>query len=247
MKGIILAGGTGTRLTPFTRILNKHLLPVGPYPMIYWPIFKLRDSGIKEILIITNQKDLKFFKEILGKGEELKVKLYFKTQKTEGGGIADALLSARDFINNEKFTVLLGDNLFDDSLIPYIKGFEMQKSGARVLLKEVSNPSRYGVPLLDTEGKKILSIHEKPSQPPTSYCVTGIYMYDENVFQMIKGIEPSYRNELEITDVNNLYIKQNQLEYEVLNGWWIDAGTHQSLFMAQKYVYEYFLREGKND
>ncbi|PAE26341.1 MULTISPECIES: sugar phosphate nucleotidyltransferase [Bacillaceae] len=238
MKGIILAGGTGTRLLPFTKILNKHLLPVGPYPMVYWPIIKLRDAGIKDILIITNEKHLSLFKEMLGDGREFNIKLKFQSQQNEGGGIADALLASRDFINKEKFVVVLGDNLFEDSLTPHIKAYVNQKKGARVLLKEVSNPTRYGVPKLDLHEKKILSIHEKPSSPPSSYCVTGIYMYDEEVFKLIKSIKPSERNELEITDVNNLYIQKNQLEYDILNGWWMDAGTHHSLFLAQKYIYE---------
>lgn len=244
MKGIILAGGTGTRLLPFTRIINKHLLPVGPYPMVYWPIIKLKEAGIREILVITNHKHLNSFIEILGEGEELGVRLEYKTQKNEGGGIADALLGAQDFINRGKFAVLLGDNLFEDSLAQHINAFEKQDKGARVLLKEVSNPARYGVPRLDTKGKKILSILEKPSHPPSSYCVTGIYMYDQEVFQVIKGIRPSDRNELEITDVNNLYIKRNQLEYDILNGWWIDAGTHDSLYIAQKYMNEKCSRDG---
>lgn len=246
LKGIILAGGTGTRLLPFTKIINKHLLPVGPYPMIYWPIIKLREAGIQEILIITNEKDLSVFREVLGDGREFNVKLTFRAQENEGGGIADALLASRDYINKEKFAVVLGDNLFEDTLTLHLKAFENQKHGARVLLKKVSNPTRYGVPKLDLIEKKILSIHEKPSIPPSYYCVTGIYMYDEEVFNLIKNIQPSERNELEITDVNNLYIQKNQLEYDVLNGWWIDAGTHHSLFLAQKFIYENRKEEDNN-
>ena len=246
MKGIILAGGTGTRLLPFTKILNKHLLPVGPYPMIYWPIIRLRDAGIQEILIITNEKHLNIFTEILGDGKEFNVKLRYLPQEKEGGGIADALLSSRPFINMEKFVVVLGDNLFEDSLAPHIRAYEEQKCGARVLLKEVINPSRYGVPELNLEEKKIYSIHEKPSCPPSSYCVTGIYMYDHEVFELINNLQPSDRNELEITDVNNLYIQKNQLEYDILNGWWIDAGTHHSLFLAQKHIYENMKEEDNN-
>jgi glucose-1-phosphate thymidylyltransferase len=245
MKGVILAGGTGSRLDPLTKYINKHLLPVGPYPMIYWSIIKLRDAGINEILIITNQHHLSSFIQLLGLGEELNVKLQYKIQKNEGGGIADALMSAKSFINQEKFIVLLGDNIFDDSLTPYVKSFQQQDTGARVLLKEVEDPYRYGVPQLDKKENKIISIIEKPKFPPSSFCVTGVYMYDQNVFQLIEDIERSNRNELEITDVNNLYIKNNQLQYDILHGWWIDAGTHESLYKANQCVYENMKEEKK--
>jgi glucose-1-phosphate thymidylyltransferase len=238
MKGVILAGGKGTRLKPFTLILNKHLLPVGHYPMIYWPVLKLRDAGITEILIITNNNHLNSFIELLGKGEELNVSLHYKNQENVGGGIADALMNAKSFINHEKFVVLLGDNVFEDSLIPYVNKFQEQEKGARVLLKEVKDPSRYGVPRLDETKKSILSIVEKPNNPPSFYCVTGIYMYDQEVFWFMEDIYPSKRKELEITDVNNLYIKKNQLQYDILQGWWIDAGTHESLYRATQYVHE---------
>lgn len=247
MKGVILAGGTGSRLMPFTLLINKHLLPVGPYPMIYWSIMKLRDAGIREILIITNQQDLYSFITLLGHGEKLQVKIVYEVQRNKGGGIADALLSAKSYINQEKFVVLLGDNIFEDSLCPYVQSFQKQEKGARVLLKEVKDPKRYGVPQLDLTKKKILSITEKPNNPISSYCVTGIYMYDHNVFSLIESIHPSARNELEITDVNNLYIKENQLEYDIIFGWWIDAGTHESLYKAFQYIYENQLKEDKND
>ncbi|QGQ44732.1 sugar phosphate nucleotidyltransferase [Metabacillus sediminilitoris] len=246
MKGVILAGGTGSRLKPFTQVLNKHLLPVGPYPMIYWPIIRLRDAGINEILIITNNNHLNSFVELLGQGEELNVKLHYIIQRNEGSGIADALMCAKSFINKEKFVVLLGDNIFEDSLTPYVQAFQKQEKGARVLLKKVNDPTRYGVPQLDRTKKRIMSIIEKPSIPPSSFCVTGIYMYDHEVFQLIGAIRPSKRNELEITDVNNLYIQKNQLHYDILQGWWIDAGTHESLYRAIKYVYEDPIKEGDN-
>lgn len=236
MKGIILAGGTGSRLKPLTNIINKHLLPVGPYPMIYWSIQKLRDAGIKEILIITNQHHLSSFIELLGQGEDLDVVLHYKIQKNEGGGIADALICAKGFLKKEKFVVLLGDNVFEDSLLPYIEVYMEQGEGAMVLLKKVENPSRYGVPVIDQEKNKIKSIIEKPAKPPSSYCVTGIYLYDPMVFTYIETIQPSHRNELEITDVNNLYIKNSKLQYDVLQGWWIDAGTHESLYKAFQYI-----------
>lgn len=237
MKGVILAGGTGTRLKPLTVIFNKHLLPVGPYPMIYWPILKLKKAGIKDILIVTNQEHLCSFIALLGQGEELGVNIQYKIQKKEGGGIADALMGAKTFVKDGKFIVLLGDNIFADDLSAHIKSFKDQKIGAKVLLKKVTDPTRYGVPKLDEKNKKILEIIEKPKNPPSDYCVTGIYMYDSAVFSFIDSIEPSSRNELEITDVNNLYISNNQLQYNILQGWWIDAGTHKSLHLASKYVY----------
>lgn len=236
MKGIILAGGTGTRMKPLTNILNKHLLPVGHFPMIYWPIISLREAGIREIMIITNQNHMASFIELLGDGEELDVELHYRIQPNKGGGIADALLCAEGFIKQEKFVVLLGDNIFEDSLKNYVASFLKQEEGARILLKEVKDPTRYGVPQLDQDNNKIMAIFEKPSHPPSSFCVTGIYMYDQNVFNYINEILPSSRNELEITDVNNLYIKNNQLQYDILQGWWIDAGTHESLYKAFQYV-----------
>jgi glucose-1-phosphate thymidylyltransferase len=237
MKGVILAGGTGSRLRPLTMIMNKHLLPVGYYPMIYWPILKLRDSGIRDIMIITNRHHLSSFIELLGQGEELNVTIKYKIQKNEGGGIADALLEAKEFIGQDNFIVLLGDNIFEDSLTPYVQAFRLQKTGARVLLKKVKDPSRYGVPKLDETTNRIISIIEKPNHPPSSYCVTGVYMYDQEVFNFIEEIHPSNRNELEITDVNNLYIQKNQLLYDIFQGWWIDAGTHESLFEASQNIY----------
>ncbi|MBX9974032.1 sugar phosphate nucleotidyltransferase [Cytobacillus firmus] len=236
MKGVILAGGTGSRLSPFTRVINKHLLPVGQFPMIYWPILRLRDAGINEILIITNKKHINSFIKILGDGKELNVKLFYEIQINEGAGIADSLLGAKSFIDEEKFIAILGDNIFKDALTPYVQAFLQQEKGARVLLKEVKDLSRYGVPQLDDEKKRIKSIIEKPVHPPSSYCVTGIYLYDKSVFQFINAIHPSIRNEFEITDVNNLYAKENDLEFDILKGWWVDAGTHDSLYKASKYV-----------
>lgn len=244
MKGVILAGGTGSRLHPLTTIFNKHLLPVGKYPMIYWPILKLREAGIKEILIVTNNEHLSSFIKILGSGEELEVNLHYKIQNKEGAGIGDALQKAKEFIDQSKFIVLLGDNLFEDSLISYLNAFRNQKEGARVILKDVKDPRRYGVPHLDIENRKILSITEKPNIPMSTYCVTGIYMYDHQVFDFIEQTTPSFRNELEITDVNNMYIKKNLLEFDIFKGWWIDAGTHESLYKANQLVFERLLGEG---
>jgi glucose-1-phosphate thymidylyltransferase len=237
VKGVILAGGTGTRLKPLTQLINKHLLPVGPHPMIYWSILKLREAGIKEILIITNQKDINTFIELLELGEQLDVRLQYKAQVNEGGGIADALMLANGFIKEEKFITLLGDNIFEDSLSSYVKNYKRQGNGARVLLKEVGDPERYGVPKLDYAKKNIISIIEKPDHPPSSFCVTGIYMYDQQVFEYLEQVKPSNRNELEITDVNNLYIRNSQMQFDILQGWWVDAGTPESLFKANQYIF----------
>jgi glucose-1-phosphate thymidylyltransferase len=244
VKGVILAGGTGSRLKPFTNYVNKHLLPIGPYPMIYWPILKLREANINDILIITNKRHLSSFIKLLGNGEELNVSIHYKIQKNEGGGIADALTNAENFLGQGKFIVILGDNIFEDSLTSYVKAYKKQETGARVLLTEVHDPSRYGVPKIDQVKNSILSIIEKPLNPPSNYCVTGIYMYDHHVFHLIKDVHPSSREELEITDVNNLYIEKGQLEYDTLQGWWVDAGTHESLYRENQCVYENSFREG---
>ncbi|WP_411334733.1 sugar phosphate nucleotidyltransferase [Metabacillus indicus] len=236
MKGVILAGGTGTRLNPFTKIINKHLLPVGRYPMIYWSIKKLSDAGIKDILIVTNNKHTALFKKIFGNGEELNVSLQYEVQKKDGGGAADALLCSCSFIQSEKCVVLLGDNIFEDSLVPFVTKFKKQSSGARVLLKKVKDPERYGVAVLNQDGNQIESIHEKPKRPLSPYCVTGIYMYDPHVFTYINKLRPSDRNELEITDVNKMYLANGRLHFDILEGWWVDAGTHESLFHANQLV-----------
>ncbi len=237
MKGVILAGGSGTRLRPFTRVMNKHLLPVGPFPMIYWPIQKLKESGIKDILIITNPGDIAAFFTLLGNGEGLGVTLSYMLQN-QAGGIANALNLAKSFVMNEKFVVLLGDNIFEDTLTPYIEQFNEQSTGARILLKRVKNPQRFGVATLDSDSKLVTSIIEKPEHPDSDYCVTGIYMYGPEAFEYIKQLAPSARGEVEITDLNNLYIRQQTLQFSILEGWWVDAGTPRSLFQANKLVYK---------
>ncbi|UJF32083.1 sugar phosphate nucleotidyltransferase [Paenibacillus hexagrammi] len=230
MKGVILAGGTGTRLRPLTSMLNKHLLPVGRYPMIYYAIDKLRLAGVTDILLVTNKQSAPLYVQFLGSGKEWGVKITYKIQD-QAGGIADALELAESFVHpGEKLIVLLGDNLFEDSLAGCVKEFEQQSEGARVFLKQVDDPRRFGVPVMN--GDLIERIEEKPKEPKSSYCVTGIYMYDEMVFDMIRAIEPSARGELEITDVNNLYATKGLLTYSILNGWWIDAGTFPSLYEA---------------
>lgn len=230
MKGIILAGGTGSRLYPMTKIINKHLLPVGPLPMICHGVKKLRQAGIEEILLVIGTHSAGLYAQLLGSGEEWGVRLSYKIQE-EAGGIAQALGNARTFVQpGERFVVLLGDNLFEDDLSAHAAAYATQERGARVLLKQVPDPRRYGVPVL--QGERIDSIIEKPEQPPSSYCVTGIYMYDYSVFEIIDGLAPSGRGELEITDVNNVYAARGELGYAMLKGWWTDAGTLESLHEA---------------
>ncbi|BCJ87794.1 sugar phosphate nucleotidyltransferase [Effusibacillus dendaii] len=231
MKGIILAGGTGSRLYPLTKVTNKHLLPVGKYPMIFHAIYKLREADIQEILIVTGKDHMGDVVNLLGSGRELGVEFTYKVQD-QAGGIAQALGLAEAFVGNEQMVVILGDNVFSDSIIDYVKNFKQQQKGAKILIKEVHDPKRYGVPEL--QGDKIVSIEEKPSVPKSSFAVTGIYMYDSRVFDIIKTLVPSGRGELEITDVNNAYIQSNELTYDVLQGWWTDAGTHGSLTRANE-------------
>lgn len=236
LKGVILTAGAGSRLLPLTKVINKHLLPVGRCPMIFRPILKLKEAKVKEILIITNKESLSSFIQLLGDGEELGVQLYYKIQPV-ARGIADGISLAKQFVGEDKFIVLLGDNIFEDSLIPYIQAFSQQGQGAKVLLKEVGNPEQFGVAIIDQERKRITSIQEKPEKPLSNYCVTGIYMYDRHAFQYIKRLAPSARGELEVTDLNNFYL-ETLLTYDVLNGWWIDAGTHESLYKANTLVYQ---------
>lgn len=231
MKGIILAGGTGSRLFPLTKIFNKHLLPVGKYPMIIHSINKLRQAGINEILIVSDRHQIGSIIHLLGSGEEWDVSLTYRVQE-KAGGIAHALEVARTFVNHEPIIVLLGDNIFSDDLTPYVESYIKQGEGAKVMLKQVEDPHRYGVP--EMEENMIVRIEEKPLDPKSKYAVTGIYMYDCHVFEIIKTITPSQRGELEITDVNNTYISNNQLTFDVLQGWWTDAGTHDSLFLANQ-------------
>lgn len=229
MKAVILAGGTGSRLKPLTYWTNKHLLPVGSYPMICYGVTKLRDSGIRDIVIITTRAALGGFADVLGSGRDWGVSIMYRVQE-EAGGIAQALELARPIMSpKDKFMVLLGDNLFEESLIPYCQQFIKQDKGAMVLLKKVDDPRRYGVPKLDEASGRIIHIEEKPDIPPSSYCVTGLYYYDTDVFHLIDGVKPSRRGELEITDVNNAYARNGQLTYQELRGWWTDAGTFESL------------------
>ncbi|QTH42314.1 NTP transferase domain-containing protein [Cohnella sp. LGH] len=231
MKGIILAGGTGSRLFPLTKVTNKHLLPVGKYPMIFHAVAKLKEADITDILIVTGKDHMGDVVNLLGSGYEMGVTFTYKVQD-EAGGIAQALGLAEHFVGDDSMVVILGDNVFSDSIVPFVNNYIEQGGGARILLQEVSDPKRYGVPELD--GNKIVSIEEKPSHPKSQYAVTGIYMFDAKVFDVIRTLKPSGRGELEITDVNNAYIAAGQLKYDILQGWWTDAGTHASLTHANE-------------
>ncbi len=227
MKGVILAGGKGTRLYPLTRVINKHLLPVGQLPMIMHGINKLKEAGITSICIVTGKGSAGQFAELLGSGSEWGVALHYCIQD-DAGGIAQALGLVESFVRpGESFVVILGDNLFEASLSPFIRAFRGKSGQAAVLLKEVEDPRRYGVPHL-TNGR-ISRIEEKPEHPPSQYSVTGIYFYDDAVFEIIRSIHPSKRGELEITDVNNVYAARGTLSHHILEGWWMDAGTFESL------------------
>ncbi|MDF2859445.1 MAG: spore coat protein [Neobacillus sp.] len=231
MKGIILAGGTGSRLYPLTKVTNKHLLPVGKYPMLYHAINKLKLAGILEILIVTGREHMGDVVNLLGSGYEFGVTFTYKVQD-QAGGIAQALGLAESFVGNDSMIVLLGDNVFSDDISGFLQNFKAQGKGAKILLKQVQDPQRYGVAQL--ENGLIISIEEKPKQPKSDYAVTGIYMFDSEVFKIIKTLIPSNRGELEITDVNNAYIRRGELSYDILSGWWTDAGTHTSLFYANE-------------
>ncbi|SPF55820.1 glucose-1-phosphate thymidylyltransferase [Candidatus Desulfosporosinus infrequens] len=229
MKGVILAGGTGSRLFPLTKVTNKHLLPVGKYPMLYHTIYRLKQAEIKDILIITGKEHMGDVVNLLGSGCDFGVTFTYKVQD-QSGGIAQALGLACNFVANDLVTVLLGDNIFSADISSFVHNFILQQKGAKVLLKQVLDPERYGV--ADLQEERIVSIDEKPKIPKSSYAVTGIYMYDPDVFNIIQTITPSTRGELEITDVNNAYLTRNQLTFDILPGWWTDAGTFDSLAQA---------------
>ncbi|MED4954837.1 sugar phosphate nucleotidyltransferase [Paenibacillus macerans] len=231
MKGIILAGGTGSRLFPLTKVTNKHLLPVGKYPMIFHSVNKFKQAQITDILIITGKDHMGDVVNLLGSGREMGVSFTYKVQD-EAGGIAQALGLAEEFVNQDQMVVILGDNVFADDISPYVSNFKKQKNGAKILIQEVNDPKRFGVPEL--KGNRIVSIEEKPQAPKSNYAVTGIYMYDHKVFEIINTLKPSTRGELEITDVNNAYIERGEITYDILKGWWTDAGTHPSLARANE-------------
>ena len=228
MKGVILAGGLGTRLHPLTKITNKHLLPIYNKPMIFYPIQTLVDAGVRDLLIVTGGNNAGDFLRLLGNGSAFNLPHINYTYQEGEGGIADALRLAEHFAAGEKLVVMLGDNVIEKNIRGGVAAFRKQKRGARVYLKEVANPRAYGV--ADLRGDRIVRIVEKPARPRSNYAVIGIYMYDPNVFDIIRTLKPSGRGELEITDVNNAYLRRGQLHYDILDGWWADAGaSHQKL------------------
>jgi len=234
MKGVILAGGLGSRLWPCTKITNKHLLPVYDRPMIYYPIQTLINAGITDILIVTGGNFAGHFLQLLGNGKEFGLKELHYTYQEGEGGIADALRLAEDFADGGRLCVVLGDNIIERSITAAAAAYREQAEGARILLKEVPDPQRFGVPVM--EGDRILRIEEKPQEPRSSYAVIGIYFYDNHVFEMIHQLKPSDRGELEISDVNNMYLERGLLAWSVLDGWWTDAGTFPSLLKASNLV-----------
>ena len=234
MKGVILAGGLGSRLQPMTRVTNKHLLPVYDRPMIYYPLQQMVEAGLTEILIVTGGSSAGDFLKLLGNGKEFGLKHLNYTYQEGEGGIAEALGLAEHFSDGKPLCVILGDNLFQDSLAPHVAAYQEQGTGAMILLKEVEDAHRFGV--VGMEGDRITGIVEKPTHPPSNLAVTGCYFLDGQVFEIIRGLERSDRGELEITDVNNAYIARGQMEYRVLEGWWTDAGTIGSLYRASEMV-----------
>ncbi len=234
LKGVILAGGLGRRLEPLTRITNKHLLPVYSKPMVYYPLQALIDAGIRDIMVVTGGNNAGDFLKLLGNGSEFGLKhIHYTYQKGEGG-IADALALAEHFAEGGKIVVILGDNIIEKSIRDYVEKFKAQPEGAKVILKEVEDPERFGV--AEIRDGRLISVEEKPAKPKSNYIVTGIYMYDSQVFDITKTLKPSNRGELEITDVNNAYIEKGQMTYDILDGWWTDAGTFDSLLRANNLV-----------
>ena len=234
MKGVVLAGGTGSRLNPLTRVTNKHLLPIYNKPMVYYPIQTLVNAGIQEILLVTGGKNAGDFLRLLGNGREFGLKHLNYTYQEGEGGIAEALGLAEHFADGDLTCVVLGDNIIENNVCEAVENFKKQKEGAKILLKEVPDAGRFGV--AEIRGTHVIGIEEKPKTPKSNYAVIGIYLYDATVFHKIRRLKPSGRGELEITDVNNFYIEEGKLNYEILNGWWTDAGTFESLLRANNLV-----------
>lgn len=234
MRGVVLAGGLGSRLFPLTKVTNKHLLPVYDKPMIYYPIEALTNAGIKEVMVVTGGNNAGDFLRLLGNGKDFGLnRIHYAYQEGEGG-IAEALSLAETFAEGRPICVILGDNIIENNIIEAVGAYKAQGGGARIMLKEVPDPERFGVPAFD--GKKIIRIEEKPKDPKSNYAVIGIYMFDSRVFDIIGGLQPSQRGELEITDVNNAYIEAGTMEWSTLDGWWTDAGTIESLLRASNMV-----------
>lgn len=234
MKGVVLAGGTGSRLNPLTRVTNKHLLPIYDKPMVYYPIQALVNAGVPEILLVTGGKNAGDFLRLLGNGRDFGLRHLNYTYQEGEGGIADALALAEHFADGDSICVALGDNIIENNICEAVQNFVKQKEGAKILLKEVTDAQRFGV--AEIRGTHVVGIEEKPQRPKSKYAVIGIYLYDQTVFQKIRRLKPSERGELEITDVNNFYIEEGKLTYEILEGWWTDAGTFESLLRANMLV-----------
>jgi len=236
MKGVILAGGTGTRLYPLTKVTNKHLLPVGKEPMIFNPIRQLLSAGITDILVVTGKDHMGEIVRLLGSGSEFDCSFTFRVQE-KAGGIADALALAKVFANGDRIVVILGDNILTHSIRKYVGAYKKQPAGAKVLLKRVGDPERFGVAALDEQNKMIIQIEEKPENPKSDFAVIGVYMYDSQVFEIIQTITPSERGELEISSVNNWYVEHAAMTYDVVDGDWTDAGTFESLMHANQLLF----------
>jgi len=236
MKGVILAGGLGSRMMPCTKVTNKHLLPVYNKPMIYYPLNTMVKAGLKDIMIVTGGNNAGDFLRLLGNGSEFGLKDMNYTYQEGEGGIADALKLTENFVDKEKVIVMLGDNIIKDDISEAVAEFEKQREGARIFLKEVQDPERFGV--AEIKDGKVINIEEKPKDPKSNYSVIGLYMYDNQVFDIARTLKPSDRGELEITDVNNEYIRRGNMSYSIIEGWWTDAGTFESLYRASKLVAE---------
>jgi glucose-1-phosphate thymidylyltransferase len=234
MKGIILAGGNGTRMLPCTKVTNKHCLPVYDRPMIYYPLQTLTRAGIDDIMIVTGGNNPGDFLKLLENGREFGAKEIHYAYQEGAGGIAQALGLAQEFAGQDRIAVILGDNIFEDDVAAYARSFEEQKSGAKIFLKEVADPQRFGV--ADIKDGRVINIEEKPKSPKSNYAVTGLYMYDQQVWEIIKTLKPSGRGELEITDVNNFYVNQQSMTCEMVKGFWSDAGTFDSLLRAANFL-----------
>ena len=236
MKGVVLAGGTGSRLDPLTRVTNKHLLPIYDRPMVYYPIQTLVNAGFHEILVVTGGNNAGEFLRLLGNGREFGLKHVNYTHQDGAGGIAHALGLAEYFASGEPVCVILGDNIIENNICRAVDAFRKQEQGAKILLKKVEDAHRFGV--AEVRGNRVIGIEEKPQNPKSNYAVIGIYLYDASVFEKIRRLKPSGRGELEITDVNNFFLEEGTLTYDVLDGWWTDAGTFESLLRANNLVAE---------
>jgi len=234
VKGVILAGGLGTRLDPLTRVTNKHLLPIFDKPMIYYPIETLVEAGVNDLMLVTGGNSAGDFLALLGNGAEFGLKHINYTYQQGHGGIAQALSLAEHFADGGRIVIILGDNILEKSIRPFVERFARQARGARIILKEVPDPERFGVPVI--RDGRILAVEEKPEKPASPYAVIGVYFYNARVFDFIRALNPSSRGELEISDVNNAYIAAGEMEYDILEGWWTDAGTFNSLLRANVLV-----------